>query len=357
MTIRYGIIGTGMMGREHISNILALDDAEIVGLADPNEFSLKHAQQLAGVSDAGCHADYKDLLARSDLDALVVATPNHTHADVMIDALASDNHILVEKPLAVTVAECDRIIAAANGRDKLVWMGLEYRYKPTIARLVREVADGRVGPVRMVAIREHRYPFLVKVENWNRFNRNTGGTLVEKCCHFFDLMNLITGAQPTRVYASGSQSVNHLDEIYDGEVPDIIDNAFVIVDYDSGARAMLDLCMFAEASKNEQELAVTGDFGKAEAFVPEPLLRLGNRETMVVEDYDIFDDRIAYVGAHEGSSYLEHLDFKAAMTEGTEAKVTLEDGRLAVAIGQAGHLSIAEGRPVDLDEVTQLETA
>jgi predicted dehydrogenase len=56
------------------------------------------------------------------------------------------------------------------------------------------------------------------VGNWNRFNKNTGGTLVEKCCHFFDLMTLIIGSKPTRVMASGGQSVNHLDEEYDGQV-------------------------------------------------------------------------------------------------------------------------------------------
>lgn len=59
---------------------------------------------------------------------------------------------------------------------------------------------------------------LFQVDNWNRFNRNTGGTLVEKCCHFFDLMTLIMGRKPRRVIASGSQAVNHLDEVYGKEV-------------------------------------------------------------------------------------------------------------------------------------------
>lgn len=89
---------------------------------------------------------------------------------------------------------------------------------PPVARLLAEVRKGSVGRVHMVAIREHRFPFLVKVNNWNRFNRNTGGTLVEKCCHFFDLMTLIMGRKPKRVLASGSQAVNHLDEVYGEEV-------------------------------------------------------------------------------------------------------------------------------------------
>ena len=65
--------------------------------------------------------------------------------------------------------------------------------------------------------------------------------------------------------------------MYDGEVPDVIDNAYVIVEYDGGVRAMLDLCMFAEASKNEQELCVVGDEGRVEALVSESMLRIGRR--------------------------------------------------------------------------------
>jgi predicted dehydrogenase len=160
------------------------------------------------------------------------------------------------------------VLAAAEARDRscgaVIWVGLEYRYMPPVARLLREVHAGTVGPPKMVAIREHRFPFLQKVGDWNRFNRNTGGTLVEKCCHFFDLMNHITGDRPVRVQASGAQDVNHLDERYDGEVPDILDNAFVIVDYEQGARALLDLCMFAEASEHQEEISVVGPRGKVE---------------------------------------------------------------------------------------------
>ncbi len=107
----------------------------------------------------------------------------------------------------------------------------------------------------MLAIREHRFPFLEKVGDWNRFARNTGGTLVEKCCHFFDLMNLISRQRPTVVYGSGGMDVNHLGERYDGEQPDILDNAYVVVDFAGGARGLLDLCMFAEHSTNEMEIA------------------------------------------------------------------------------------------------------
>ncbi|MDX2342668.1 MAG: Gfo/Idh/MocA family oxidoreductase [Acidimicrobiia bacterium] len=349
--IRYGVIGTGMMGLEHINNVNAIDGARVVAISDPDPQSRTFGRNTARIQDDMVFEDHKDLLAAGVCDAVVLVSPNHTHEDVMKDILATDVHVLVEKPLGTTVSECRRIIEAAEGHQGIIWMGLEYRYKPPIQALIHEVRAGSAGNIKMVAIREHRFPFLEKVENWNRFNRNTGGTLVEKCCHFFDLMVLIAESKPIRVYASGSQDVNHLAERYDGETPDIIDNAYVIVDFENGSRGLLDLCMFAEGSRNEQELAVTGDVGKIEAFVPEAVIRLGRRAERTVEERPVSDDHVAYAGLHEGASYLEHVDFIDAIRNGTPPKITLEDGLLAVAVGEAGHRSIDEGRPVTLSEV------
>ncbi len=284
---------------------------------------------------------------------VVIATPNHTHVDVLGDVLATDLPVLVEKPLCTTVADCRKVMAAAEGREALVWVGLEYRYMPPVARLIEEVHRGGVGTVRMVAIREHRFPFLQKVGDWNRFNRNTGGTLVEKCCHFFDLMNHLVGDRPRRVQASGAQDVNHLDERYDGEVPDILDNAFVIVDYAGGARASLDLCMFAEASVNQEEVSVVGDTGKVEAFLPSCEVRIGARATgsSGVRAETVHDPAVRYEGFHHGSSYLEHVHLLEVIRSGGRAAVGLESGLLSVAMGVAAQTSIGEGRPVTLDEV------
>jgi predicted dehydrogenase len=349
--IRYGVIGSGMMGLEHISNVNAIDGSRVVAISDPDADSRKLGKRTAGLGDDMVFESHTDLLATGVCDAVVLVSPNHTHADIMEDILAAGVHVLVEKPLGTSVAECRRIIKAAEGHPGVIWMGLEYRYKPPIAALIDSVRAGSAGMVKMVAIREHRYPFLEKVGNWNRFRRNTGGTLVEKCCHFFDLMVLIAESKPVRVYASGAQDVNHLAESYDGETPDIIDNAYVIVDFENGSRGMLDLCMFAEGSRNEQELAVTGDVGKVEAFVPEGVLRVGRRAERAMEDHQVSDDHVAYAGLHEGASYLEHVDFVEAIRHGTPPQVTLEDGLLAVAVGEAAHRSIDEGRPVMMSEV------
>jgi len=108
----------------------------------------------------------------------------------------------------------------------------------------------------MLTVREHRYPFLPKVGNWNRFSKNTGGTLVEKCCHFFDLMRLIMRADPIRLFASGAMNHNHRDEIYDGRPSDILDNAYVVLDF-PGLAAEQGAVVRVRANGPDAEAAVT----------------------------------------------------------------------------------------------------
>ncbi|MGI9601593.1 MAG: Gfo/Idh/MocA family protein [Acidimicrobiales bacterium] len=351
--VRYGIVGAGMMGVEHVLNINELPGARVTAVADPHGPSVDEARKAAlGPVQAFDH--HGALLESGLCDAVVVATPNMTHFDVLGDVLGTDHHVLIEKPLCTTVADCQRVISLADSHPGVVWVGLEYRYMPPVAKLVNEVHAGAVGDVHMVAIREHRFPFLPKIGDWNRFNRNTGGTLVEKCCHFFDLMNLIVGARPDRVFASGGQNVNHLDERYRGEVPDIIDNAYVIVDYPGGVRALLDLCMFAEATLHQEELSVTGNTGKVEAVLPQSELRRGRRGEHwmgQVEVETVTDTTVEFEGLHHGSSYVEHVKFAAAIRSGGAPEVSLDDGLWSVAIGVAAQCSIDEGRPVSLDSV------
>ena len=358
--IRYGVIGTGMMGVEHIHNVMAVDGAVVTAVSDPHPESREWARLAVGPStDLAVFEGHDDLLDSGLVDAVVIASPNFTHHDILLDALERPVHILMEKPLCTTLADCREVVeaAASAGHDRVIWMGLEYRYMPPTQRLLAELDAGTVGDVKMVAIREHRFPFLPKVDHWNRFTRNTGGTLVEKTCHFFDLMLQITHARPVRVFASGGQSVNHLDERYDGETPDILDNAYVVVDFDNGARGLLDLCMFAEASVNEQEIAVTGDVGKIEALVTESILRIGRRADgqHVVETHEIHHEGIKHVGLHHGSSYLEHVDFAAAIRAGSPPKVTLMDGLRSAAVGFGAHRSIDSGQPVLMADLPELE--
>ena len=339
------------MGGEHILDLNHIVDAEVVALADPVPSSLDWGIACAG-RPVDTYANYRTMLQRDDLDAVVIATPNFTHATVLADVLASDLAVMVEKPMCTTIADCREVQRMVQGREAMTWVGLEYRYIPVVSTLLQQLAAGVCGTTRMVAIREHRFPFLVKVGDWNRFSINTGGTLVEKCCHFFDLMRLIAQAEPVRVYASGGQDVNHLDEEYDGRVPDILDNAFVIVDFANGVRGSLDLSMFAEGGRFEQELTVVGDRGKLETTFPGDAVFIGMRGAEAVRSVAVATpDDVPYPEFHGGSSYIEHLRFIDCVRNGRGPEVTVLDGLWSVAMGVAAHQSIDQARPVLMAEL------
>jgi predicted dehydrogenase len=146
--------------------------------------------------------------------------------------------------------------------------------------------------------------------------------------------------------------VNHLDERYGGETPDILDNAYVVVDFEGGARGLLDLCMFAENSVNEMEIAATGDRGKVEAFLPahRMVLTRRDRDEPATVDFRV-DPHAKVLGAHHGSTFFEHLALRDAIRAGGRPIVSAADGALAVAVGAAGERSARERRPVALAEL------
>ena len=360
-TVRYGIIGCGMMGQEHLRNIALLEEAQVAAIFEPDPEMRAAAQALAPGAEVADTVE--DLLARDDLDALVIVSPNHLHVP-QLEMIASGRPlpILVEKPLFTAPEDAERIARFAETYPAPVWVAMEYRYMPPVAAFL-EQAEAATGGIKMLTIREHRFPFLHKVGHWNRFNRYSGGTLVEKCCHFFDLMRLCLKSDPVRVMASAGQAVNHKDESYDGETPDIWDNAYVIVDFANGTRAMLELCMFAEGSRWQEELTATGPEGKIEALVPGPTRfwpgDLGeapvpqlvtsprNPKGPRTELFPV-EAALLEAGDHNGSTYYQHQRFLEVVRGQGGPEVTLQDGGWAVRIGLAAQQSAMEGRVVEL---------
>lgn len=243
---------------------------------------------------------------------------------------------------------------------------------PPIAALIARAQD-TTGGVQMLTIREHRFPFLKKVGDWNRFNRNTGGTFVEKCCHFFDLMRVILGSDPVRVMASGGQAHNHLDERYGHQVPDILDHGYVIVDFASGARAMLELCMFAEGARYQEDVSAVGPVGKIEALVPGPTrfwpdtagappvpqLVISPRSPGASSVQEVpVDPTLLAAGDHNGATFYQHRAFLDLLQgRRDQPDVSLADGIWAVRMGQAAQQSINTGAAVRLARRTSGDIA
>lgn len=374
--IKYAIIGSGMMGREHIQNIALIDDTEVTALFDPDDQQLSLSAALA--PNAAIYKDFRDLVKDTNVDAFVIASPNHTHVDILKEILPHDSRaILAEKPLCTTIEDCRSIAGLAENYKAPIWVAMEYRYMPAVAELTNRVEAGDVGDPKMIAIQEHRFPFLKKVADWNRFNANTGGTLVEKCCHFFDLMRFIAHDNAIRVYASGAPDVNFLDESYEGKTPDIIDNAFVIIDFASGKRASLSLCMFCDGSYFQEEITVLGAKGKLECLVPGPdrlwaidtLDDLGHSTGFTGKHRDseiVFSPRspkgpireavkvdtsLQLAGDHQGSTFYQHQKFHEVLCGNGTVEVTIDDGLQAVLIGLAAEQSIREHRAIDITEI------
>jgi predicted dehydrogenase len=347
-----------MMGVEHIRNLAITPGAVVTALADPHGPSLRAAREALGDHAAGVAA-FEDgaVLARSNLcDAVIVSTPNFTHRSVLEPLFDAGLPILCEKPLATTLEDAQWVVERAASAGAPFWTAMEYRYMPPVVAFLEEVHAGRIGPLRMLSIQEHRFPFLKKVGDWNRFSGNTGGTMVEKCCHFFDLMRLIVRSEAVRVYCSGAMDVNHLDERYDGRSPDIIDNSYTVVDFANGARAMLDLCMFAEGAANQEEITAVGDSGRLDVFIPSGELihspRVGFRNPKRVERRVVEVEEAALrAGTHHGSTFYEHQKFNAAVRGAGPVEVTAHDGLMAVAIGAAAELSAREHRVVHMAEL------
>lgn len=283
--IRVALLGVGMMGQEHISYILGYSDKiRIDFLCDPCEESLAIAYgALQGKPDhrPAVLSNEEELLDHAELiDLLVIASPNYTHTNYLLKWGYHDLTILVEKPVAVSQEQHDTLDAASKSSDwkARIWVAMEYRYIPAIAKLLTLIP--KIGDIKMVTIRENRYPFLHKIGGWNRDIAKTGDTLVEKCCHFFDLFRLITGkeADLSNVRSLVQRGINYKDEVQLYDTP-IMDSAYCTMPFlhegksqgldSANTIGCLELCMFAEGSRHQEEIIVTGTRGRVEAYLPE----------------------------------------------------------------------------------------
>ena len=361
--IHYGMIGTGMMGQEHLKNINLLKNTKIVAAYEPDLAMQKKTQEYD--ADVQFMDSIEELLKHENLDCLVIASPNFLHID-QLEKIFQIRPLptLVEKPLCSELKQIQRIKQLQANHHTPIWVAMEYRYMPPVAVLIEKVQEV-TGTIRMLTIREHRFPFLEKVNHWNRFNRYTGGTLVEKCCHFFDLMRLLLKSEPVKVMASGGIDVNHLDESYQGETPDIWDNAYVIVEFANQARAMLELCMFAEGSRYQEEISAVGELGKIECFVPAPQ-RFWNTSLgeppipqVVVSPrcpkgsqlLEIpLDPKLLEAGDHHGSTFYQHEKFLQVVRGSGKVEVSIDDGIEAVAMGLAAQESARTHQVIDFQK-------
>jgi predicted dehydrogenase len=353
------IIGTGTIGQEHMYVATLLGRARVHGIYDSQVQSMDSAEKnFKDYSDQSLirYADLASACSDPEVDALMICTPNYTHADVLKVAMRSGKPIFLEKPMATTLVDADAIVKANDAYPSFIQIGLQYRYKAQYIEAFHEVQQRTsVGVVKTISMSEYRPPFLDKVGQWNKFNQYSGGTLVEKCCHYFDLINLLADAMPVRVYASGGQAVNFLDFQKDGVPADIDDHAFVIIDYANGVRANFTLNMFCHDFT--EELVITGDRGR---LVANELFNVHQQQpskaTIVLEkgewgaskQTDVTYAREIEKSGHHGATYYEHVAFVDQLDGKACESATPVQGLWSMIVASAAQHSIKTQQAVDI---------
>lgn len=340
--IRYGIIGVGALTlRGHIPVLNMMEEARLVALCNPTR---SKAEQGAALSRDRpiILEDWRDLLARPDVDCVVIASPNHTHREMTLAAIESGKHVLCEKPMAITAEDCFAVHAAARNAPTVVQFGMELRYSDFYSKVAQIAHSGQIGSLRMLFCKEFRWPFLPGSGGWRVDAGRSGGALLEKNCHHFDLFNWFAGSRPIRVTATGGNDVN----------PDSqVDNAWVLVDYTNGVRACLGLCMFSPYG-NDLEVSVVGDHGKVESFAFDQVIHQWGADkpdkTVYHVAFDpLFGDIRQEARERERAAlwersmiYREHRDFGDCIRDRRQPIANAEVALAATLVPLAAHESI-----------------
>lgn len=202
-----GLIGCGRVAVErHLPALQRIAGFRIVAVADND------AARLSRFDAAQCHADYRALLERTDVDAVGILTPTASHAEIMLAALAAGKHVLIEKPLALNAAECDRMIERAAASPGKVVVGFNLRWHRLVRRaraLVAGGALGRVSAIRSVFTHERTGEHA---PDWHRQRATGGGVLLNEAGHHFDLWRYLLGVDVTEITATSRRSSVYEDE-------------------------------------------------------------------------------------------------------------------------------------------------
>ncbi|SDD21527.1 Gfo/Idh/MocA family protein [Auraticoccus monumenti] len=209
---RYGIIGTGSRAGMYIGAITGehADKAELVAWSDTNPGRQDHYDAVVAAAGSPlpsrwAPADVEAMVAEERLDRVVVTSPDHTHAEYVSRVLLAGADVVVEKPLTIDAEGVRRIAAAVAESGRQVVTTFNYRYSPRNSSLKTLISEGRVGQVTSVHFEwvldtAHGADYF---RRWHRQKQNSGGLLVHKASHHFDLVNWWIDAHPTRVFASG----------------------------------------------------------------------------------------------------------------------------------------------------------
>lgn len=193
-----GVIGLGAIGGKHVSMLKNLREANIIGVSDLNQDLVN--KTIAGTTIQG-YTDYRQLLAHPDLEAVIIATPDHLHKDITIEAAQAGKHVLVEKPIATTVEDGEAMIAAAKQANVKLMVGFTLRFVPHYVQARELIQSGKLG--KIVSVYSRRMNVITQSDRLG----GRIGVLHFLGIHDFDLLHWLLGVEPDQVYSAESTSV------------------------------------------------------------------------------------------------------------------------------------------------------
>ena len=237
-TVQIGVIGTGSRAQHLIQNFLTVPGVNIRAVCDIYEPNLKKGLGLSGGEKTESFTDYRKLLEDKEIDAVLVATPLHLHAEMSIASMEAGKDVLCEKSLALTIEECYQIMESVNKTGRVFQIAHQRRYMPRYQRIAQIIDEGVIGKIVAIRAQWHRNedwrrsipdPSLEKLRNWRLYRQFSGGLMTELCSHQLHIANWVLKEHPISVVGFGG-----IDFYKDGR--EVYDNVHAVFNYPCGVR-------------------------------------------------------------------------------------------------------------------------
>jgi scyllo-inositol 2-dehydrogenase (NAD+) len=329
--LKVGLIGLGRLGRVYARDLATrIPETRLVAVADPDEAALS---DVSSTYDARAHRDPQGLLDDREVEAVVIASPTHTHAGLTVAACGTGKAIFCEKPPALSLGETEKMRAAVQKPGVFFQMGFMRRFDPGYAAAKRKIAEGVIG-TPVVFKSSSRDPYRTSLEYANP--KSSGGMIMDMGIHDFDLARWFMGEVKSVCAVGGTLAYPELKTVGD------IDNAIVSL-------------VFADDRIGVVDLSRNGIYGydiSSELLGTAGTLRVGYvRQTPLLEmtKGQIAHDTVPHFMQRFEDAYTIQLrDFALNVLESRPPSVTIEDGLGAIKVALAAERSRAEGRPVEV---------
>jgi myo-inositol 2-dehydrogenase / D-chiro-inositol 1-dehydrogenase len=336
--VRFGLVGYGAWGTHHARAIAATAGAELTAVCGHSEASLERARD--DFPRARVYADYRQMLAHEEVDLVDVVLPSDMHFEVGRAALEAGRHLLMEKPMALSVDQCDELIALARARGRLLAVGHECRLSSLWGKVKELIDAGAVGEPLYALIELWRRPYRLGSGGWRYNIDRVGNWALEEPIHFFDLARwYFSGCgEPVSVYAAANgRQPGH---------PELHDNFSAVVKFPQGRYATISQTL--SGWEHHQTVKLTGTTGALWAKWSGAMDR--TFEPTFSLHLQAGDELSEVPIARRSGEVYELVDQIEAVTRAVAGQGQLPcqgiDGRWSVAMCLAAARSIVEGAPV-----------